>query len=451
MLEDDVLTAEAVLEIPSPTRKRRAKRPASLTEFEVEGEQQLDAQITEYQRQKSEHVEQEEHELDAQITEYQRQKSEHVEQEPSAGSLCEASCNEERRYSKLCLLTCYVPTPKTCITSIGAPPGLKLPEDLTQKRDEVVDAEQLPMDKLLRECFLLALASHAENLQLPLKGTRLYTHFMRRSRPSDSSLDVKKSSYASLKNFLEQLQSEGLVSLEPEESDPTITEIHWNHPVIEVFTAKARAPWRAAAEDSPKGAESTPSTRLAAASDSDMDDGTSSSDGLMTPTPLPCPAAADEQIPAADAEQESDGAGMTTKETEQSPFFPPGLHPPAEDFQSSALAFATAWWTELAALNTLQMQYWTSSVALVLSDLEEEKELEEELAPPVFVAAHACKGSGGRIEIAPGDRLVVHRRAKNWVLGAKVGADPTEILEKGWFPDTAISSSLKKAEPVDEN
>merc|ERR1719359_2743750 len=53
---------------------------------------------------------------------------------------------------------------------------------------------------------------------------------MRPRRPAGTSLDVKLSSYKTLRSFLEQLQNEKLLSLEPGLADPLVNKIHYDHP-----------------------------------------------------------------------------------------------------------------------------------------------------------------------------------------------------------------------------
>merc|ERR1719379_1842174 len=93
--------------------------------------------------------------------------------------------------------------------------------------------QEYQMDSLLRECFMKAVCSSASKtvvMSTPLKGSKVYTDYMRPSRPEGSSLDVKVSSFKTLRSFLEQLEAEGLLTLEPCLSDPVVKEIHYDHP-----------------------------------------------------------------------------------------------------------------------------------------------------------------------------------------------------------------------------
>lgn len=85
------------------------------------------------------------------------------------------------------------------------------------------------MDRLLRETFVKAVRCSDGRLA-PLKGTVLYVQHMRPSRPPGTSLDVKESSFKSLKGFLKKLEEEGLLSLKPGLADPFVMEINTDHP-----------------------------------------------------------------------------------------------------------------------------------------------------------------------------------------------------------------------------
>merc|ERR1712046_295950 len=64
-------------------------------------------------------------------------------------------------------------------------------------------------------------------VRTPIKGTNLYTKFMRPCRPMGTSVDIKDSSFRSLGWFLEFLESEGLVHLQPGLTDPVVTGINY--------------------------------------------------------------------------------------------------------------------------------------------------------------------------------------------------------------------------------
>jgi hypothetical protein len=58
------------------------------------------------------------------------------------------------------------------------------------------------MDKLLKECFFRALNLVAETAKLPLLTSTFYSAFMLPQCPTGMRLDVKKSSYKKVINWL---------------------------------------------------------------------------------------------------------------------------------------------------------------------------------------------------------------------------------------------------------
>merc|ERR1712070_1215826 len=85
------------------------------------------------------------------------------------------------------------------------------------------------MDELVVETFLESVkkVSWRRHVKTPVKGTNLYTKFMRPCRPMGTSVDVKDSSFKSLGFFLQFLESEGLVYLQPGLTDPVVTDINF--------------------------------------------------------------------------------------------------------------------------------------------------------------------------------------------------------------------------------
>jgi hypothetical protein len=88
-------------------------------------------------------------------------------------------------------------------------------------------AEMAAMDEHCVECFLEAVSkvSWRDRVRTPIKGTNLYTKFMRPCRREGTSVDVKDSSFKTLGNFLRFLESEGLLYLQPGLTDPVVGQI----------------------------------------------------------------------------------------------------------------------------------------------------------------------------------------------------------------------------------
>jgi len=99
----------------------------------------------------------------------------------------------------------------------------KVAEEKARRRSEEEEAEIAEMDKRCVDIFLLC--CNESRVRTPVKGTILYTKFMRPLRPAGTSVDVKDSSFHGLGNFLKFLEGEGLLRLKPGETDPVVTEI----------------------------------------------------------------------------------------------------------------------------------------------------------------------------------------------------------------------------------
>jgi hypothetical protein len=92
------------------------------------------------------------------------------------------------------------------------------------------EAEEMAlMDEQCVESFLESVkrVSWRGKVRTPIKGSNLYTKFMRPCRPMGTSVDVKDSSFKSLGFFLQFLESEGLVHLQPGLTDPVVTDINF--------------------------------------------------------------------------------------------------------------------------------------------------------------------------------------------------------------------------------
>jgi len=85
------------------------------------------------------------------------------------------------------------------------------------------------MDKQCVDVFLESVkgCSWRQRVRTPIKGTNLYTKHIRPCRPVGTSVDVKDSSFGNLRNFLEFLEAEGLLRLQPGLSDPVVSDINF--------------------------------------------------------------------------------------------------------------------------------------------------------------------------------------------------------------------------------
>lgn len=98
-------------------------------------------------------------------------------------------------------------------------------EERQRHRDEAmveIAREEAAMATLCVETFLGCIR-HSNRIRTPLKGTILYTKFIRPARPVGTSVDVKDSTFSNLGNYLKFLEHEGLLALQPGLTDPVVT------------------------------------------------------------------------------------------------------------------------------------------------------------------------------------------------------------------------------------
>lgn len=97
-------------------------------------------------------------------------------------------------------------------------------------RDVEETAQMAAMDNMCVSAFLESVKQVAwreRRVRTPIKGTNLYVKHMRPCRPCGTSVDVKDSSFRNLGNFLQFLEAEGLLCLQPGLTDPVVTTIHF--------------------------------------------------------------------------------------------------------------------------------------------------------------------------------------------------------------------------------
>ncbi|XP_054280818.1 eukaryotic translation initiation factor 2D isoform X2 [Macrosteles quadrilineatus] len=92
------------------------------------------------------------------------------------------------------------------------------------------------MDDLLRYCFLKSLKTTMKKVELPLLTSNFYKIHMIPCCPKGNILDIKKSSYKKLSNFLEAMAKQGAIQLEsPQKGVQCISKIDYNCDLIKDF------------------------------------------------------------------------------------------------------------------------------------------------------------------------------------------------------------------------
>ncbi|GJQ78855.1 hypothetical protein Trydic_g8647 [Trypoxylus dichotomus] len=93
--------------------------------------------------------------------------------------------------------------------------------------DEVVD-----MDKILIDCFLTAI-KYSKNLELPMLTSSFYKLVVMPLCPPDKNLDMKKTSFKKLGQFLKHMEKDGLIVIkEKKKGVETLEAINYQHPTL---------------------------------------------------------------------------------------------------------------------------------------------------------------------------------------------------------------------------
>jgi hypothetical protein len=360
---------------------------------------------------------------------------------------------------------------------------------------------QLAMDKLLRECFVEA-ANTCAGLKAPLKGTTLYVQFMRPCRPAGTSLDVKGSSFKFLRKFLESLEKDGLLRLDPDMQDPFVTEICSNHPEIRSATGADTSSCRAAeagakqktrlsdlglsslrlgpgtsvrerigltslttawkpswalkSKSSKAGEEpGTPSTVLFSTTEADTPRSVAGS--LCTADDMSsCNEPIDGKQSISTSDEDVTAASMTT------------------DVAASVSSSAASTWAEgdcVARMAWSSDETWGDERALnviagnavYVHEADDLGWVRGEVASgetgwlpayalqrQVYMAKDAFLGGSGYATIEKGEALVVACREGSWLYGARIetsgrelsiAVNMADIIEQGWFPSSLVDSN----------
>jgi len=93
-----------------------------------------------------------------------------------------------------------------------------------EARRAAEEEEMMAMDVQCVDAFLKCTMTR---MKTPIKGSNLYTKHIRPCRPVGTSVDVKDSSFRNLSTFLNFLEEEGLLRLQPGLSDPVVNQIRY--------------------------------------------------------------------------------------------------------------------------------------------------------------------------------------------------------------------------------
>eukprot|EP00002_Diphylleia_rotans_P038077 TRINITY_DN8602_c0_g1_i1.p1 TRINITY_DN8602_c0_g1~~TRINITY_DN8602_c0_g1_i1.p1 ORF type:complete len:668 (-),score=166.90 TRINITY_DN8602_c0_g1_i1:32-2035(-) len=91
------------------------------------------------------------------------------------------------------------------------------------------------MDALLERCLLQAIKTMVKDKELPLLVSIFYSNYMLASRPTDSYVDIKKSTYKKLSQFLKAIEKRGILKVKDVRGVQQITSINRSHPEVVQF------------------------------------------------------------------------------------------------------------------------------------------------------------------------------------------------------------------------
>ncbi|KAJ4761752.1 Eukaryotic translation initiation factor 2D [Rhynchospora pubera] len=109
-----------------------------------------------------------------------------------------------------------------------------------EKEEHVMTIEEI--DALLDKCLLQALHTSVKDKDLPIPGSTLWSHHVLPSRPSGTTLDIKKSSHKKLSKWLQSKASAGLISAKEDKhkKEMMLLGINRGHPDYTSFRPEKR-------------------------------------------------------------------------------------------------------------------------------------------------------------------------------------------------------------------
>lgn len=115
------------------------------------------------------------------------------------------------------------------------------PEETIMKSEHPEDSRNstMSMDDLLKYCFLKSIRTTMKKVDLPLLTSNFYKLHMIPACPEGQSLDIKKSSYKKLSNFLDEMAKLGVVQLESlQKGVQSISKIDYTNELVKSFVDK---------------------------------------------------------------------------------------------------------------------------------------------------------------------------------------------------------------------
>ncbi|CAN0461504.1 unnamed protein product, partial [Ectocarpus sp. 12 AP-2014] len=102
-----------------------------------------------------------------------------------------------------------------------------------EQEEEAVEV----VSERLYAAFLNGLKKGLKDAQLPMLVSTFYSSVLLPSRPPGTSIDVKKTSYRKISNFLQEMEGRGLVTLEVTKGVQSLVGVNRAHPDLRAFKA----------------------------------------------------------------------------------------------------------------------------------------------------------------------------------------------------------------------
>lgn len=115
--------------------------------------------------------------------------------------------------------------------------------DASQKSDKEENIVSVPpekeMDELIMHCFLKALKTSVKRVELPILVSNFYKVHMIPACPPSMSLDLKKSSYKKITNFLEEMVKQSVITLQTvTKGVQSLSRVNYENSLVKEFVDK---------------------------------------------------------------------------------------------------------------------------------------------------------------------------------------------------------------------
>ncbi|CAM9378933.1 unnamed protein product [Ectocarpus sp. 6 AP-2014] len=125
--------------------------------------------------------------------------------------------------------------PAAAVEGLGLE-GVSLEDAGGEGEEQEGEAVEVVSERLYA-AFLNGLKKGLKDAQLPMLVSTFYSSVLLPSRPPGTSIDVKKTSYRKISNFLQEMEGRGLVTLEVTKGVQSLVGVNRAHPDLRAFKA----------------------------------------------------------------------------------------------------------------------------------------------------------------------------------------------------------------------